>query len=551
MFIKIQGNFKEVTDAIGLPSIFYAPMEKEDYLSVIGRDLPRTPYFSEFTPSFAIKKRLLDLSSYYQKDSEALANENIFPSYVQGFEGRFFTMRLAMAEIAKDEPLSPDAELLMKAFELKSQGIPFKDELHFCYIDDDNTLCGLALSYLRDESNPDIPETQRAFRYALAIVKHVDKTPSERKVTFITDQSLLPSLSENGLIAHNEVLLEVKKSLHSETLNDLLVPCIKTNALDLPAFNSLKERFTPNQNIDNSDNIVVLTQLFYIAERIKIHLGSESQLYQNLSSSLHRVTKNWPATLENEMESIVSECKTAEEIANLPPLPKELVNDIKRDLRETLAEWDTLHKTAHLNFNKKIQSFQKSSLDEAITQTLVRRNLPRLLSMAVNVLIVVSCVLMLTGVFFPLATISAFLSGLLMATTAIASAIALKNGMDVAHKESEINQYQSSLQARKVIATIDLTIDLEEFNHELEKNVADVTSFHIPPVEELGVEVANPKPIRRAIQISKLGHHPFFGRQDSDSTSDSSDLGRLDRLEIATTDSSSEDEGLERRSNSI
>lgn len=264
---KYQGNYIDTIDLLGLPENFYQSNSKEELQSTIEVDLPRTCY---------IHLRLgTDVQAIQKRLRENHLNSKQAISYTQGdFNGGVFSTTYMLkifqkqfAESGAEEPVLPK-------------------ELSFNYLDDDNCLCGFAITYLKDDLN--------FGRFTVSVIKNVNETPDKRQVTIILHDSLLPendktvmiggnlnlmtnALGQLGRITPNwiknrypgiiagrcEVTAAIVQALNSKDIAAVITPLfdMDNEVISEAYFVGLKTRLKGGQNIDNRDELYSLIDM--------------------------------------------------------------------------------------------------------------------------------------------------------------------------------------------------------------------------------------------------------------------------------------------------
>jgi hypothetical protein len=196
-------------------------------------------------------------------------------SYTQGdFDGRVFSS-IYMSKIFQKQCAESGAE---------EPALP--KELSFNYLDDDNCLCGFAITYLKDDLN--------FGRVTVAVIKNVNETPNKRQVTIILHDSLLLENDKTVMIGGNsnwmtsalgqlariipdfiksiypgiiagrcEVTAAIVQALNSKGIAAVITPLfdMDNEAISEAYFVGLNTRLNGGQNIDNRDELYSLIDM--------------------------------------------------------------------------------------------------------------------------------------------------------------------------------------------------------------------------------------------------------------------------------------------------
>ncbi|KTC64550.1 Uncharacterised protein (plasmid) [Legionella adelaidensis] len=211
----ISGNYIQVADAIGLHRNNYKAQTKQEYLGSI-IELQNLHYFSEHTTVPTIQYRLTELSSY---------RDDYYFSHSEGdFDGSIFPAAFLAA--IKDKATFNSIQLT--------------------YVNDQGELCGFTLICSEGKSGLQVE--------AAALIRNIDKSPEERKVTFIANNAHFDKTFTKGRLSSNRYLLdELSIVLNSKTLEEQLVKFIQPEGINKEAFTAFQKRLQPNQNIDDRD----------------------------------------------------------------------------------------------------------------------------------------------------------------------------------------------------------------------------------------------------------------------------------------------------------
>lgn len=158
-FKKIVGNYKDVTDALGLPDNFYST--SEDANETLGNDIPRTFFFNAVDFTKTKKTALLSIPF----------------SYTQGnLMGDFFSGNAFQLSLLASQNLN-----------YRDKECPLVASLKFSYLNDVDVLCGFSINYAKG-----IGVHEGKYFLNIAIIEDTLASPENRKVTFITSSELLP-----------------------------------------------------------------------------------------------------------------------------------------------------------------------------------------------------------------------------------------------------------------------------------------------------------------------------------------------------------------------
>ncbi|AHE66541.1 hypothetical protein [Legionella oakridgensis] len=247
-FKKYTGNYSQVLSQLHLPKGFDAPNgSKTAYDEAVEKDLPRICYASYQHSVREMQDRLRDTSHQ--------ADESL--SYTQGnFYGGVFT-ESSIKTLPKFFDLIPQAA---------SEGTlrTFQNSIGFAFVDDAGRNCGISITYLRDDSNPDIPADARNCPFAVAIIRNTTAEPSQREVTYLSHPDVL---AEEAAAAGEDLdsaalPAELARLINSEKISRLLQPLFAGESISLQAFSELDERIKANHNIDDRDYRTTLLQKY-------------------------------------------------------------------------------------------------------------------------------------------------------------------------------------------------------------------------------------------------------------------------------------------------
>lgn len=246
--IKFTSTFNKMIQMLKLPDSFNEPQpDKKTYLSEIEKDLSRTNYFSLKQPTSIIKERLRNTDnmahySYSQGNFDA-RGISIFPITAHPK----FHMQLELAE--KE---NKNFDMVLQTFAT-------------AYIDDDNQLCGLSITAVRNIGDKKKTFENRELFYNVTIIKNVTAEVDKRQVVFIGNQYYLDDhqIRAGTAVKSENIFAEITPIIKSKALSTLLIPLFnKYGAVSWNAMQELSSRITPG-NLDNRDFIINQLQYFY------------------------------------------------------------------------------------------------------------------------------------------------------------------------------------------------------------------------------------------------------------------------------------------------
>lgn len=251
----------------------------------IVRDIPRIAFFSD-RPD---RQSFLDISNLF-KDTFDDFNRNVENSYTQGdWYAGGYTIRLI--PYFKDDTVS-----ILQADILKAAGKAEKHTAHFsidvAYLDDQGVPCGVSLSLLRDDSNLDIAEARRPFRYAITMIRNVADVLDKREVTYIAHPDLYMQTADKGEIGatvdqYSPFLNMLKVQLNSKTLFNALSPIFKADGLaDKDRFDTLHACILPGATANHMINRLLSLQDDHAKRQFRDHLLALRKIAQGRFSKL-------------------------------------------------------------------------------------------------------------------------------------------------------------------------------------------------------------------------------------------------------------------------
>ncbi len=397
---KFQGNYIEIVNALQLPPSFYEIQTREAYEAQIEKDLPRICYVNFGGNVQGMQRRLAN--NNHLKEDEL--------SYTQGdfFAGIFTESKIASSYIY--------VPTLVKADDSKTKDHCY-EQIQFTYIDDNGTLCGFSLAYLRDDSDLSILVEKRPLNYALAIIKDVNKHSPERNVVFFTHPIFMTNSDgspiEGGQVIDSRCIInELVEALNSESIKQLLIPLFHSNGLiNFPKFQNLDKRIETNLNIDDRDTkLNTLLDVYTIWLRLMMD-NSKTQDKIKLLNELNNYMIGAFTEIDffkhkskEDIEALVLNYKAHPIVASLPSFDKALEDYAKKN---GFIDFEAMQKKIHQSFLERNKGF---------------------LIVGLVLLALTSIALTLTGIFAPLGVLLGF--GLGVAILSLGILCSLANNED-------------------------------------------------------------------------------------------------------------------------
>lgn len=238
-FLKISGSYPYVVNALNLPANCLSDDSLEQYLDYVSKDVHRTAYYSEHPNVITLKscssvaeiqERLLETSHFCDEEGSKVA----VASYIQGDFTAGVLAENAFALYGAECPLYVDGNSGLNKI------------IKVCYADEQNKLCGLAISQGIFNQQP---------HYFISIIKNVNSPPAERDVFCYIGSGYLEPLKVQdkgeATLEQAEVIAEVTANLDCGGLSTIIdLPRLMN---DTRAFDALQERVVADRNIDNHD----------------------------------------------------------------------------------------------------------------------------------------------------------------------------------------------------------------------------------------------------------------------------------------------------------
>lgn len=255
-FIKLTGSYKTVSHQIH-PAVPIRDLSHEEYMVCLDKDEERICYFSPVNAISEQKKRLRDTSHL-----------RVFNFAQNDFSGGCMAKYAIMQQPYHMENIVESANELSKD--------TFQNDIYLSYINDDNQLCGINISYLRDDSNRKLPPKKRPFYYSISIIKDVNKSIDERVITLWANRQIITNsnneqiLQSGTTIEKSSLAQEVNKELNSKLLQQIIGGIYHTDHFSLNCFNQASARINPDKNIDNRDlKISQIKKLINMAKQLQ------------------------------------------------------------------------------------------------------------------------------------------------------------------------------------------------------------------------------------------------------------------------------------------
>ncbi len=245
-FKKFSGNYVDVINTLGLPPAFYSPQANvEEYDEQIAKDLTRTSYLSLVHDVDYMKQQLRDRSHL---SGDAL-------SYSQGnFDGGVFT-----DSHIKTSSMYMDVAML-SSMEGTVDGA--FNGLRIAYIDDAGRNCAIAISYLRNDPDPEkgeviLPVAERKRFFSVVIIKDTTLAPKDRMVTYLSHPAFLTEeVAKKGQELSTQAIQEViAQDGNSKVLNILLIGLFSDDSISMQHFESLNNRLSSNRNLNDRESL--------------------------------------------------------------------------------------------------------------------------------------------------------------------------------------------------------------------------------------------------------------------------------------------------------
>lgn len=418
---KYQGNYIDTIDLLGLPENFYQSNSKEKLQSTIEVDLPRICY---------IHLRLgTDVQAIQKILRENHLNSKQAISYTQGdFNGGVFSTTYMLkifqkqfAESGAEEPVLPK-------------------ELSFNYLDDDNCLCGFAITYLKDDLN--------FGRVTVSVIKNVNETPYKRQVTIILHDSLLPENDKTVMIGGNLNLMtnalgqlgRITPDFIKSIYPGIIAGRCEITAAIVQALNSkgIAAVITPLFDRDNE----AISEAYFVGLKTRLKGGQNIDNRDELHSLLAMISGNEcaPNEVDTDLEPLKNRLDTAYQ--SIEPFDSLL---FKPDIMEHLNHYAQSHRFQDFN-----------AIQEKFESTYFQRNYGKLALITSNVLMVMFGVVLLSlAVFAPhlllgsLLTYQAYVSLALIVANA---ALAVRTSRKISETESHYSIFSN--QFKEVISKV-------------------------------------------------------------------------------------------------
>lgn len=276
-FKKITGNYVELVNKLGLSNSFYKNSGKDKYQEDLKKDISRLAGMINFRSSLKeLQESLLDISHL----------ENVF-SYTQG---DFTASSLSPSYFMENFYVNNHGENIVEAAVMRGEDSPM-DYIGMCYRNNTGVNYGITISYIRDDSNLEIPEENRPRPLTVTIIKNPNLAPENRTVTYLSDTSLLnaATMAHAEDLASDNVLYEVATAIGSPESPDthklmtLLGGVIVNDRLSITGFRELKNRLSSAHNLDNRDEKKVQFAALVAQLNQKFPDNTISAYYENLS----------------------------------------------------------------------------------------------------------------------------------------------------------------------------------------------------------------------------------------------------------------------------
>jgi len=507
-FKKFTGNYIEVVKALGLPDVFYANLGKETYKRQIKLDLGRIKYLSYQHTVAQIQARLED-TSHLSKGEYSYSQGDFFAGFFSEISIKNHDRYNEVVTLASNE------KTLENVF----------NAVDFSYTDDEGNLCGLSIAYLRDDCDPNnvstnqIPVHERKLPFNVAVIKHVNREPAQREVTFISHISFLSrKLDAKGTsLAAEELPLQLSKVTNSKAVNQLLTGLFHDDSVELEPFLALTKRLRTNTNIDNRDvKLEKLFDLFVMQARL---------LPENSLNDKQRVLF---IELTGIMQSAYGDInffkdKSVEDIEQIVELYQQ--NPIIMTLRPIKSQQKVKDKLFEIvrNYNALTLAI-RSQLDHELNQSIAARNRLSLLLLVITTLTVMSIALTLAGVFIPIGlTISAGLvTTLALTSIGLSGALALERAAHIINHELELNAYSNEKEingefSHHQLVTLDKNYDREiyEVLKDIEFDITPEFDTTPPDSPSEPITISNRKRSESAPSIGTTSSLGLLGRSRS------------------------------------
>ena len=228
---------------------------KDDYLRAINLDLNRIRYFTDHTSLDQMQQRLRETAHLVDATGELKDPERYF-AYSQGdfFAGMFSELLVT---------------LTVESHKSQELGVPQGDELSnysgtikLVYINDDNVNCGISITHFRKRD----PETGEPYNskvpFVVSIIKNTNGALVDRKITsFIHSDilSLTPAcdIDQVADVAHakehdvteTDLLGEINKAINSKKLSKFLQGLIDGESVSIERFKEISLEIERNCSV--------------------------------------------------------------------------------------------------------------------------------------------------------------------------------------------------------------------------------------------------------------------------------------------------------------
>lgn len=320
---KLTGNFIEVIDALDYSPKYYSAQKSiAAYNKQIEIDLDRT-YYASYTTNVALIKQCLGAT-------EHLAGKT--HSYTQGnFDGGIFfgdqqyrAMKIMDQNTApliaqknkfkeqQKTSLTPEEYLELKEQidvlqqQINDMPMPHAQTIRICCTNDNNDIMAVYVSFIRNDSDLNIPLEQRTLDMTVAVIKNPHFAPEEREVIFFAPAAVLDkkAITEGEDIADDQFWPQLSQALESTHLKQLLAPLFNGSSLSLEPFNNLSKRLKSGINIDNRDEKQIYFKRFY--QFAHDNLAPDTTLTSYLEDINGRTTKDANFFADEQLDQLLT-----------------------------------------------------------------------------------------------------------------------------------------------------------------------------------------------------------------------------------------------------